>query len=294
MKVLTDEQARIAALRAGAIDGATVSPDSAKSLQSVGNLQVLHGLTAAFRELQFTIKAGESKPWHDRRVRQAVNFAINRQELIDKVYSGFGSYSAHVPPGYGPWPLSQDDLKTKYEKFDLPKAQQLMKDAGLDKGFSVTMTTFATPLDFQQVAALIKNQLKQINVDVNIVPQDPGTFAAANGKGTFDWDLTARGMRGDVNGYTAEFNPSNAVYRIWFSGYKNVPMWRLVGNGQITLDQQKRLPMYKTLEAILMNELLEVPLVAVSKFQVVNKRLQDMYVSFTDANPGLRYAWVKK
>jgi peptide/nickel transport system substrate-binding protein len=294
LKVLTDEQARIAALRAGAIDGATVTPDSAKALQGDSNLQVLHGLTAAFRELQMTIKAGESKPWHDRRVRQAVNFAIDRQELIDKVYSGNGAFSGHIPPGYGPWPPSPDDLKTKYEKHDVAKAKQLMKDAGFEKGFSVTMTTFATPLDFQQVAALIKNQLKQINIDVNIVPQDAGTFAAANGKGTFDWDLTARGMRGDVNGYTAEFNPSNAIYRIWFSGYKNVPLWRLVGNGQITLDQQKRLPLYKKLEDILLTELIEVPLVAVSKFQVVNKRLQDMYVSFTDANPGLRNAWVKR
>ena len=64
---------------------------------------MLHGLTAAFRELQFTIKAGENKPWADKRVRQAVNLAINRQNLIDKVYNGTGQYSGHVAAGYGPW-----------------------------------------------------------------------------------------------------------------------------------------------------------------------------------------------
>ena len=57
---------------------------------------MLSGLNAAFRELQFTIKQGETKPWHDKRVRQAVNFAINRQNIIDKVYGGFGQYAGHV------------------------------------------------------------------------------------------------------------------------------------------------------------------------------------------------------
>jgi peptide/nickel transport system substrate-binding protein len=296
-KIIPDEQARIAALRAGAIQGATVSPDSAASLKNVNGLKVLHGLTAAFRELQFTIKNGDDKPWHDVRVRQAINHAINRQELIDKVYNGDGAFSGHVPPGYGPYPFSQADLKNKYEKYDLPTAKKLMAAAGFSKGFQITMTTFSTPLDFPALAALIQNQLKKINVDVNIVAQDPATFAANNGKGSFDLDLTARGMRGDVDGYTAEFNPSGplgrTVYNTWFPAYRNVKMWRLVGNGRITLDQKKRTPMYKQLEALLLTELIEVPLIAVSKYQVVSRRLQDMYVSFTDSNPGLvRNAWL--
>jgi peptide/nickel transport system substrate-binding protein len=119
LPTLPDEQARIAALRAGAIDGATLSSDSARSFRGNTDYKVLRGLTAAFRELQFTQKAGENKPWHDKRVRQAVNFAINRQQLIDRVYGGFGDYSGHVPPGYGPWPLSRADLRNKYLKFDV-------------------------------------------------------------------------------------------------------------------------------------------------------------------------------
>jgi peptide/nickel transport system substrate-binding protein len=244
-----------------------------------------------------TIKEGENKPWANRAVRQAVNLAINRQELIAKVYNGDGQYSGHVAAGYGPWPLSQDELKSKYEKLDLPMARKLMTAAGFSKGFGVTLTTFSTPLDFPAIAALVQNQLKKINIDVNIVAQDPATFAANNGRGTFEWDLTARGMRGDVDGYVAEFNPSGplgkTVYSTWFSGYKNVKMWRLVGNGRITLNQQKRLPLYRELQKLLMTELLEVPLISVNKYQVINTKLQDMYVAFTDFNTGLpRNAWL--
>jgi peptide/nickel transport system substrate-binding protein len=287
LKTLPDEQARVAALRAGAVDGATLSPDSAKALSGVSSLKVLKGLTAAFRELQMTLKNGEDKPWHDIRVRQAVNHAINRQEILTKVYSGNGAFSGHVPPGYGPWPLRDADLKTKYEKYDLPKAKALMKAAGYANGFSVTLTTFSTPLDFSQVAAVMKEQLKKINIDVNIVAQEPGTFAAANGRGSFDWDLTARGMRGDVDGYMAEFNPSAAIYGIWYPKYRNERVWRDIGNGRITLDQKKRLPLYKDAQQRLLNDLVQVPLVAVTKFQVVNKRVHNMYVAFTDFNTGL-------
>ena len=294
LKTLPDEQARVASLRAGAIDGATVSPDSARSLAGDNNLTVLRGLTAAFRELQMTLKPGETKPYDDVRVRQAVNHAINRQEILDKVYNGAGDYSGHVPPGYGPWPLSRTELRQKYLKFDLPKARQLMAAAGQTKGFSVKLTTFSTPLDMQQVAAVIKSNLQRINIDVNIVAEEPGTFATNNGRGNFEWDLTARGMRGDVDGYMAEFNPSAAIYRIWYPEYRNVKVWRDIGNGRITLDQAKRLPLYKDAQQRLLTDLVQVPLVAVTKWQVVRKRVQNMYVAFNDFNSGLRETWLSE
>ncbi len=293
LRTLPDEQARIAALRAGAIDGATLSPDGARTFQGDRNFVVLRGLTAAFRELQITQKVGETKPWHDKRVRQAVNFAINRQEILTRVYNGFGEYSGHVPPGYGPWPLTRAELRNTYLKFDLAKARTLMRQAGFANGFEVTMSTFSTPLDFGQVAAVIKAQLDRIGIEVNIKAEEPGTFAANNGPGRFEWDLTARGMRGDVDGYTAEFNPSSNAYKAWYPAYKNVKMWRLVGNGFIQLDQAKRLKMYKDLQKILLEEQLQVPLVAVTKFQVVRKRVKNMYVAFSDFNTGLKPAWVE-
>ena len=62
-------------------------------------------------------------------------------------------------------------------------------------------------------------------------------------------------------------------------------MWRLVGNGRITLDPEKRLPMYQKLKKLLMDELLEVPLISVTKFYVVNTKLKNIYVAFTRLQP---------
>jgi peptide/nickel transport system substrate-binding protein len=287
LKTLPDEQARIAALRAGAIDGATLTTDGASSFRNDNGFTVLRGGTAAFRELQFTIK-GDPKPWHDIRVRQAVNFAINRQAIINTVYAGNGNFSGIVPPGYGPWPLTQAELKQKYQKFDLPRARQLMNQAGQSRGFSVKLSTFSTPLEFQQMAAVIKSQLQAINIEVEIVAQEPGTFGANNGIGNFEWDLTARGMRGDVDGYLNEYNPAIPSYRAWYPLWKNVKIWRLVGNGKIILDQAKRLPLYKRAQVLLQSELPQIGLIQVNKYQVVRRRVQGMYVSFDDFNTGLR------
>jgi peptide/nickel transport system substrate-binding protein len=291
LKILGDEQARVAALRAGAIDGATLSVDVARSLRSQRGLRVLSGPNAAFRELQMTIKRGENKPWHRQGVRLAVMHAINRADIIRRVYSGEAEYSGFVPPGYGPWPLTDRELRTKYEKYDLPKAKRLMADAGFARGFSVTMTTFALQ-DYPLISAVVQSQLRAINIDVNIVAQEAGTFAANNGLGNFDWDLTGRGMRGDVDGYVAEFHPAAPVFKIWYPEYRNVRAWRGIGNGRIQLDPAKRVPIYKDAQRALLLNPVQIPLVAIKKYQVVRTRVRNMYVAFSDFNTGLRNVWL--
>jgi peptide/nickel transport system substrate-binding protein len=294
--IITDEQARIAALEAGTLDGANISPANALTLVGHTGLNVFHNLTAAFRELQMTIIQGQSKPWYDVRVRQAVNLAINRANLINKVYSGYGENSGHIAAGYGQWCLTQDQLMNDYEQYDLPAAKKLMTQAGVS-GFSVNMTTFATPPDFPAVAALMQNDLSQIGININIVPQDPVTFAANNSAGSFDWDLTMRGMRGDPDGFVAEFNPLAAIYNKWFTGWSSSPgaatkpIWTLVGDARIQLNSQKRLPMYQSLDKRLISQLVEIPLIGVSTFQVVNNTLRNMYVAYTGFNTGLKTAY---
>lgn len=291
LKVLTDEQARVAALRAGAIDGATLSVDVARSLRNDSSLQVLSNLNAAFRELQMSLKPGKNEPWADQRVRRAVNFAINRAQIIANVYSGEAAYTSYVPPGYGPWPLTESELKNKYAKFDLPMAKKLMADAGKAKGFSVEMT-IVNLQDYPSVAALLVQMMKQINIDVSIKGTEIGTFAALYSAGNYDWFLNGRGMRGDIDGYVQEFHPASATFRIQTPAYKNLKAWRAIGNGRIELDEKKRLPLYRTAQTALWDNPIQMPLVAIRKYQVFSKRVQNMYVAFSDFNTGLRTTWL--
>ena len=291
LKVMTDEQARIAALRAGAIDLATLSVDAARSLRNDSSLQVISNLNAAFRELQMTLKPGRNEPWADVRVRRAVNFAINRQQIINTVYSGEAAFTSFVPPGYGPWPLTPAELKNKYAKYDLPAAKKLMADAGMSKGFSVNMTIVSLQ-DYPSVAALLVQQMKAINIDLNIKATEIGTFASIYNAGTYDWFLNGRGMRGDIDGFVQEFHPASATFKIQTPAYKNLKAWKAIGNGRIQLDEAKRKPMYRTAQQALWDNPIQMPLVAIRKYQVASKRLQNHYVAFSDFNTGLRTAWL--
>src|ERR1700754_1374109 len=67
LKILSDEQARVAAVRSGAAIGGLISADTAKSLSSVPDVQVQNGLGPEYRVLQLTLN-DPSKPWADKRV----------------------------------------------------------------------------------------------------------------------------------------------------------------------------------------------------------------------------------
>jgi peptide/nickel transport system substrate-binding protein len=291
MKVLADQQARLAGLRSGTIDGAQLTADTVTGLAGDSSLAILKGLTAVFREVEFVLKGG--KPWDNVKVRQAVNAAINRQAIIEKVYGGDAVYASKIPQGYGTWPLSQDALKLKWERYDLPKAKALMADAGFANGFSVTLQSIAHPEDYTQNAEIIKEQLRLININVTVQPLEIGTFARNNGQGAFEWQSTGRGMRGDPSGFMADFDPAGSIYKAWYQGgYSNKELSELYFEGLHTPEPAKRLPIYRRLQEIVLSEWPALPLVNPMIYFVVRRRLHNMYVAYEATERGLIDSWV--
>jgi peptide/nickel transport system substrate-binding protein len=291
MKVMTDQQARIAALRSGAVDGATISADVIPTLSNDPNLTVLKTLTAGFRELQMTIK-GAGKAWEDVRVRQAISAAIDRQAIIDNVYGSDGTFTSKIPASYGDWPIADAELRSKWEKYDLDAAKKLMSDAGVS-GFDVTLQAIANPNDYVQVSEIIKSQLSKININVTVQPLEIGTFAQNNATGAFEWASTGRGMRGDPSGYMADFDPTGSTYQAWFAGgWQNEEMTQLLNAALGNPDQAARHQQYRRMQEIALTDWPTIPTVDPTIYQVVRSRLQNMYVSIDGTEKGLAEAWV--
>ncbi len=295
LKVLPDEQARVAALRSGAIDGATFTPDVAKTMANDRNLTVLKGLYAAHKEIQLVIKDANKNPWNDIRVRQAMSHAINRQDIIDKVFGGDAAYSSIIPPGYGDWPLAEADLKGNYLKYDVDKAKSLLQQAGLGGGFEIELQSINPPRFITQAAEVVAEHWKAVGIKTTVVPLEIGTFAKSNADGTYaGGQLTARGMRGDPNGYVTEFHPKTPIFEKWFAGgWTNDELTKILDDALLTADQAKRKQLYTRAQQILLTELPHSPLVQDMKYQVVRTRLKNMYVAYTDFNTGLRDAWAE-
>ena len=290
LKVLPDEQSRVAALRSGEIDGGTFTADVVTTLEGDESLTVLEGLFAAPRVIQFNTT--EDVPWRDVRVRQAINLAIDRQEIIDNVYGGRAELSGPIPPGYGDWPLPADQLAEFYTP-DVERAQALMAEAGLADGFAVTLQAIAAPREFTQIAEIVRERLRPLNIEVTVEPLEIGSFASNIGDGSFQWASTGRGMRGDPSGFVVDFRTGTTLNETWFGdGWANEELNTLYDEALATADPAVRLEAYRRIQEIILEEAANLYTVQPYKFQVVGPRLEGMYVSYTDFNPGLRTACV--
>jgi len=290
LKVLPDEQSRVAALRSGEIDGATLSADVARTLENDETLQILEGLTSAPRVIQFNTT--EDVPWRDVRVRQAINLAIDRQEIIDNVYGGRAQLTGAIPPGYGDWPLPEERLQELYTP-NVEQAMALMQEAGLESGFDVTLEAIAAPRDYTQIAEIVREQLRPLNINVTVEPLEIGTFAEHNGAGTFQWQSTGRGMRGDPSGYVVDFRTGTPNNLTWFGdGWSNEEIDRLYDEALATADVAERMADYQRIQDIIAEDVPNLYTVQPTKFQVATQRVEGMYVSYTDFNTGLRTACV--
>jgi len=286
LKSLTDEQSRVAALRSGEIDGGTFTSDVVLTLEGDENLEVLKGLTSAPRVIQFNMV--NDVPWRDVRVRQAINKVVDRQEIIDKVYGGNAELTGAIPPGYGDYPLTSEKLAELYA-VDVEGAKALMTEAGLTDGFKVTLQAIAAPREYTQIAEIVAEALKQINIDVTVEPLEIGSFAENIGNGAFEWASTGRGMRGDPSGYVIDFRSGTGLNVKWFGeGWKNEEIDQIYDVALETVDQAARPALYQRILELIATEVPNLYTVQPYKYQVVNKRLTGMYVYYTNTNAGLR------
>lgn len=110
----------------------------------------------------------------DVRVREAIDIAIDRDAMIQKLAFGDGNYTGPVSWGLTFWSLPQDELRQRFKR-DLTKARQLLEQASasditLDLKFPTNTST--------DVCVLIKAQLAEAGINVNLVGQEFGTWFA--------------------------------------------------------------------------------------------------------------------
>ena len=292
LQIMPDEQSRVAALRSGEIDGGTFSPDVAGTLEGEDGIEILTGLTSSPRTIY--INVARDVPWRDKRVRQAVSKTIDRQVIIDNVYAGAAELSGPIPPGYGDWPIPPDELAQHYT-VDIEGARALMAEAGLEDGFPMTLIAISAPLEYTQIAEIIAEQLKQINIDVSVEPQEIGTFVESINS-EFDMASTGGGMRGDPSGFLIQFRSSDTgTYPLHFGeGWKNEEFDQLYDEALATTDEAVRHDLYRRMQEIILDEAIYLYTVQPEKFHAINSRLTGMYVAYTDFHTGLRTACVSE
>jgi peptide/nickel transport system substrate-binding protein len=193
VKVVTQEDTRIAGLRAGQLDWGLVSADGAKRLQSADNLKFISGPQAVFTVLKYNQRF---KAFADARVRQALDMAIDRKMVIDNALGGAGALTGPIPYGWADYGIAPEQLPFK---FDIAAAKSLMTAAGYGNGFQVDCVTLpeGQPSNFYPTITTVADTWKQIGVEVNIQPLELAAWLDKNNRNDFDLIVSNRGFRGD-------------------------------------------------------------------------------------------------
>lgn len=165
--IIPDESARMAALRDGRIDFTTFgNPDTVQMLGKDANIKVISQQTTNYYRLDVNALS-EKSPFHDKRIRQAMNLAIDRDAINNLVFAGttqvdypvpaaFDKDACHDVPTYA---LSRDDR--------LKKARALLKEAGNEHPVVRLMATSADPV-FGRIAQVMQQSLQEAGFTVNL------------------------------------------------------------------------------------------------------------------------------
>ncbi len=198
----------------------------------------------------------------DKRVRQAITAAINKDELIQGVLFGMGQ-RAHGPMIPGRWAYNPS---VKDIPFDQNRAQQLLAEAGWQKGSDGMLQKEGKPLRFtiltnqgnQQrlmTAQIIQQRLKQVGIDVRIRIVEWAAFLKEFiDKGNFEVVLLAWLTSQDPDMYDIWHSSKTKPGELNFIGYSNQEVDRLLEQGRSTFDIEQRKKAYFRIQEILADE----------------------------------------
>jgi peptide/nickel transport system substrate-binding protein len=169
-----DASTRMADLLNGTADMIfDVAPDDIDTLRgrSGDGFQIVTGNAAKLQFVEFMPKSA-TDPLADRRVRQALNMAVDVNAIVDNLFKGLGQrQSSPIMQGA----LGYDPSVTPYD-YNPTYAKQLLAAAGYPNGFSATMDLANS--DSPNVALAVIGQLQQVGVTVQPRTFDVGTFNA--------------------------------------------------------------------------------------------------------------------
>jgi len=220
------------------------NPADVAAMQKDPSIKVLHqeGLNIGY--LAFNT---EHKPLDDVRVRQAINYAINRDAILKAVYQGAGKKAKNpIPPTI--W--SYNDAVKDYA-YSPAKAKALLAEAGLKDGFKAKLWAMPVQRPYNPnaklMAEMMQADLKKVGIDVEIVSYEWGEYLKRSKAG--EHDMVLLGWTGD-NG-----DPDNFLNQLLSCGAAkdggNRARWcdktfdDAVTQAKMTSDIKKRTALYK-------------------------------------------------
>ena len=236
-----ETNSRVLGLRNGdfdAMDGVPFNEAAALDAEEGITLHV-----APIFRLDYIYLNHQNPPLDSKEFRLALNYAVDRQVILDTVYFGYGE----IPNGY--WPLmfyhSEDVPPIPY---DPDKARELVAESGYT-GEPIEILVAAGDTTFEQTAVILQQFWKEVGINAEIVKNDTGT--------AFD-EIVAGNYQASGSYITSDINDDDELAILmadisndtssFFSWYENDEAVELLLKAQSTLDPDERAEYYAQIQ----------------------------------------------
>jgi ABC-type transport system substrate-binding protein len=244
MVAYADENLRVAALQAGDVDLIEYVPwQSMSSIETDPNL-ALQSTPGPFMYLTFN---GKVKPFDDARVRQAIAYAIRRDEIIKAAFFGRGSPIEGLPLTEG---TEFYDAKLAHGwQYDPARARSLLADAGVGSGFSCKLLATAQYGMHKDTAAVVQQHLAEIGIQAELVLPDWPTRVTLGNRGQYEMAVMGSASEyNDPDGLTQFLAGNLAVSYVRSFGLDIPRIDQLLAAGRAEFDAAKRRAIYTELQ----------------------------------------------
>ena len=248
-RILSDSGIRAANLRSGDVQVAdTISPQDVGELSSDSSLSILQSQSLGYQGVTFNVgnvdgvgtkpKPIDRPDAQDAKVRQAFEYAIDREGLVKAVFNN--QYDVACSPISPASPYSSDAVQ-QCTPHDPEKAKQLLKEAGVSTPYKITMLESNTP-DSLRLAQALQSMVKDGGFDLKIQPVEYSSLLDQQDRGDFDALQLGWSGRVDPDANITSFVGTGGSLNV--AGYSNPTVDKLLDQARQEQSTEQRQQLY--------------------------------------------------
>jgi len=218
----------------------------------------------------------DMEPTNDVRVRKAISMAVDRQVILDQMYSGAG----HVVNSMLP-----DGVLGAYDAEEIPydpeKARALLEEAGYGDGCELEIYQQTDNPDALAINQVVQSMLNEVGITVTIRQLDDAAYFAERKEGRLG--MTRASWKADFN------DPDNFLYtffsernaKIRSNNHKNTDVYQWLEDARAMVDEDERMALYQKIDtAVVQEDAVVLPLFQRDHIVVVQDWVKDFHVAW--------------
>jgi peptide/nickel transport system substrate-binding protein len=227
-------------------------------------------------------------PFDDRRVRQAIAYAIDKEKLLKLTWGGAGEVQVGpVPQCYKPWALSPKDQWP----YNPEKARKLLAEAGYPNGFSCELMTWNLPY-MTGPAQVIQQMLKEVGIKVNINALEFAQYFNKTYRYHYEMAFHITTAAVDPEEWLVPYfgRLETSTYYKW----SNHELWDMIEKQDHIMDKEKRVALIHDIQRMVMSEAMSQNLFTTTRYDAVRSYVHPKLYLHESQRRMYAFTWMEK